>query len=240
MRVAQALAETFVITLVHNCTEPTSQRRCTPVPLRLQYTAGAAALRLRAMVRETGVRAMAKWQKQTMKMAKNHAWKSSPGYQILVLDRGAARIDIPEGWAVSPGLSRTSRQFSPGDEGRCLLQVTVFPQMEHVDFSGLPLATLFGQVTGSSETEIILRGPIIEERRKDLEIVWRETRFVDPEEKREARTFNIFARRVGIHVLISFSMWPEDVEEFTPAWEEVLRSLRVGEFVDPKTGWRIR
>ena len=59
-------------------------------------------------------------------------------------------------------------------------------------------------------------------------------------EKREACTRNCFCRRVGIHVLISFSNWPEDVEEFTPAWEEVLRSLRVGEFVDPKTGWRIR
>jgi len=183
---------------------------------------------------------MAKWQTQSMKMAKNHVWKSSPGYKILVLDRGAARIDIPEGWDVSPGENCLEVRDKPGDEGRCLIQVTVFPQMQGVDFSTLPLLPLFEQVTGGDEMDIIVRGQVFQERRKDLEIVWRETRYIDPEEKREACTRNCFCRRVGIHVLISFSNWPEDVEEFTPAWEEVLRSLRVGEFVDPKTGWRIR
>ena len=183
---------------------------------------------------------MAKWQTQSMKMAKNHVWKSSPGYKILVLDRGAARIDIPEGWDVSPGENCLEVRDKPGDEGRCLIQITVFPQMQGVDFSTLPLLPLFEQVTGGDEMDIIVRGQVFQERRKDLEIVWRETRYIDPEEKREACTRNCFCRRVGIHVLISFSNWPEDVEEFPPAWEAVLRSLRVGEFVDPKTGWRIR
>jgi hypothetical protein len=184
---------------------------------------------------------MAKWQKQTMKMAKNHVWKASPGYQILVLDRGAARIDIPQGWNVAPGEKCLEVRDKPQPDDRCLIQITVFPQMEHVDFSGLPLVSMFEQVTGGDdEMDVISLSPINEERRKDLEIVWRETRYIDPEEKREACTRNCFARRVGIHVLISFSNWPEDVEEFTPAWEELLRSLRVGEFVDPKTGWRIR
>ena len=185
---------------------------------------------------------MAKWQKQSMKMAKNHTWKASPGYQILVLDRGAARIDIPEGWVISPGEGCLEVRDKPQPDDRCLIQVTVFPQIERVDFSGLPLATLFAQVTGGDddEMEVLGRTPIQGERRDDLEIVWRETRFVDPEEKREACTRNCFGRRVGIHVLISFSNWPEDIEEFSPAWDEMLRSLRIGEYRDPKTGWRIR
>ena len=183
---------------------------------------------------------MAKWQKQTMRMAKDHVWKASPGYQILVLDRGAARIDIPEGWVVAPGENCLEVRDKAQPDDRCLIQITVFPQIEGVDFSAMPLVATFESVTNTDETEVILRGPTIHEKRKDLELVWRETRYIDPEEKREACTRNCFARRVGIHVLISFSNWPEDVEEFTPAWEEVLRSLRVGEYRDPKTGWRIR
>ena len=183
---------------------------------------------------------MAKWQKQTMKMAKNHTWKASPGYQILVLDRGAARIDIPEGWVIAPGENCLEVRDKPQPDDRCLIQITVFPQIQGVDFSAMPLAPLFQQVLEGDEMEVIRRTPIQELRRDDLEVVWRETRYVDPEEKREACTRNCFGRRVGIHVLISFSNWPEDVEEFTPAWEEVLRSLRIGEYRDPKTGWRIR
>ena len=183
---------------------------------------------------------MAEWQKQTLKMAKNHVWKASPGYQILVLDRGAARIDIPQGWVVSPGENCLEVRDRPSPDDRCLIQITVFPQVEGVDFSQIPIGPLFESVLQGDETEVLSRSPLHEERRKDLEFVWRETRYIDTEEHREACTRNCFARRVGIHVVISFSNWPEDFEEFTPAWEEVLRSLRVGEFVDAKTGWRIR
>jgi hypothetical protein len=184
---------------------------------------------------------MAKWNKQTMKMAKNHTWSASPGYQILVLDRGAARIDIPEGWVIAPGENCLEVRDKPQPDDRCLIQITVFPQIQGVDFSEMPLVPLFENVLDGGETEVIRRTPIAYERRgDDLEVAWRETRYVDPEEHREACTRNCFARRVGIHVLISFSNWPEDVDEFTPAWEELLRSLRIGEYRDPKTGWRIR
>jgi len=183
---------------------------------------------------------MAKWQKQTLRMAKDHVWKSSPGYQILVLDKGAARIDIPEGWVVAPGDRCLEVRDQPSPDDRCLIQLSVFPQIEGMDFSQMPIGSFFEHILQGGETEVLSRSPLHEERRKDLEFVWCETRYIDPEEKREACTRNCFARRVGIHVVISFSNWPEDVEEFTPAWEELLRSLRVGEFNDPKTGWRIR
>lgn len=183
---------------------------------------------------------MAKWQKQTIRMAKDHTWQASPGYQILVLDRGAARIDIPEGWVIGPGENCLEVRDKAQPDDRCLIQITVFPQYEGVDFSAMPLVPLFEDVTNTDQADVLLRGPIFQDRRQDLELAWRETRYIDPEEKREACTRNCFARRVGIHVLISFSNWPEDVAEFTPAWDEVLSSLRIGEYRDPKTGWRIR
>jgi hypothetical protein len=183
---------------------------------------------------------MTKWQKQTLKMAQNHTWEASPGFKILVLDRGAARIDIPEDWVIAPGENCLEVRDRPQPDDRCLIQLTVFPQIEGVDFSAMPLVPLFENVTNTDSTDTLLRGPVFQDKRKDLEFVWRETRYIDPEEKREACTRNCFARRVGIHLLISFSNWPEDVDEFTFAWDEILRSLRIGEYRDPKTGWRIR
>lgn len=183
---------------------------------------------------------MGKWRKQTMKMAENHTWTARPGYQILVLDRGAARVDIPEGWVIAPGDRCLEVRDKEQPDDRCLIQLTVFPQIQGADFSTLPLRTLFDQVMDGDDLELISRSPVGEAKVADLELVWRETRYVDPGEKREASTRTFFARRVGIHLLVSFNNWPEDVAEFTPAWDELLRSVRIGEYRDPKTGWRIR
>ncbi len=183
---------------------------------------------------------MAKWQKNSLKLAKNHAWKSAPGYQILVVDRGAARLDIPIGWLVAPDETGLEVRNRPKPDDTCLIQISILPMPEGIDWSALPLAILLENAMEGSDTETLVRGPLVQVDRPGLHGVWRETRYIDPEERREACSFCIFAREGGIHVVITLSCWPEGLPEFTPVWEELLRSLRIGEYRDAQTGQRIR
>ena len=184
---------------------------------------------------------MAKWQKSQLRMAKNHVWRTEPGYKILVLDRGAARVDIPEEWSIAPGEGCLEvRDKENKDDAKCLFQITVFPAIAGVNWGELPLAPLLEQAMEGSGHEIISRGPIETVSKPDLEVAWRETHFVDPEEHREAITCTCFARGANIHILISYSFWPEDERELRPHWAMLLRSLRLGEYRDPATGQRLR
>lgn len=183
---------------------------------------------------------MTKWQKSSLKLAKNHAWKAAPGYQILVVDRGAARLDIPSGWFIGPDETGLEVRNHPKPDDTCLIQISVLPMPEGIDWSEFPLIALFENATADSKTEVLIRGPIVQVDRPGLHGVWRETRYIDEEEHREACSFCIFAREGGIHVVVTLSCWPEGLSEFTPVWEEILRSLRIGEYRDAQTGQRIR
>lgn len=183
---------------------------------------------------------MAKWQKSSLRMAKNHVWKTAPGYKIVVIDRGAARVDIPGDWVVSVGDSGLEARNRPQPDDSALLQVTLLPLPREIDWRDIPLRPLFENAMEHGAKEVLGRGPIESLARPGLEGVWRETRFVDPEERREAVSRCILARDSGIHIFITLSFWPEEEAACQPMWEEVLRSLRIGEYVEATTGRPIK
>ena len=85
--------------------------------------------------------------------------------------------------------------------------------------------------------EILGRDPISHVLRPGLEIVWTEVRWVDPGEQREARTRHLVARANHVQPFITMDFWPEDAPRFTKVWRELVRTLRVGEYVaDPRKG----
>jgi hypothetical protein len=182
---------------------------------------------------------MPRWDRDVYHLRDGHTWKAKPGYKIFVADRGAVRFDFPESWIVEPTDDSIKFTDRPEPDDTCVLQVSVMHLRRDVDWTSLSLATLLTQVTGHSEQEVLSRGPVHELRRGDLEIAWMETRFVDPGERREARTYYCFARRVAIQPLITLTFWPEDAARLDPMWQEVLRSLRVGDVVaDPRRASR--
>lgn len=181
-----------------------------------------------------------KWQKSSLKLSKNHIWKSAPGYKIVVVDRGAARVDIPGDWLVEMGESGLEARNRPKPDDSALIQITVMPMPAEIDWREMPLVPLFENAMEHGATETLSRGPNQLINRPGLEGVWRETRYIDPDERREAVSFCIFAREGGIHIFITLSCWPEEVANCTPVWEEVLRSLRLGEYVDASTGRRVK
>lgn len=182
---------------------------------------------------------MANWDKRTIPMDPDHGWRSKPGYQIFVADRGAVRFDFPVGWPVvvdEEGIKIHDRE-PPDDE--CRIQLSVFRLPPEVDLTGLPIATMLADALDAHDEDVISQTPIRHVLRPGLEIVWREVRRTDEREKREARSRHLLARAMNINPFITLDFWPEDERRLTPVWNELVRSLRVGEFVaDPRKGPR--
>jgi hypothetical protein len=180
---------------------------------------------------------MAKWSEQTLRMDDDHGWRCKPGYTIFVADRGAVRFDFPEDWVVvtdEEGIKLHDKQ--PPDDN-CRLQLSVFRFPAGLDWTGVPLASMLEQSVDKDDEDRISRSPIARVLRPGLEVVWTEVRRIDPGEKREARSRHLFAGGADVATLITLDYWPEDAPRFEPVWDEVLRSLRLGEYVDdPRRG----
>ena len=83
--------------------------------------------------------------------------------------------------------------------------------------------------------KILSRGEIINASRSDLKVAWIETRFIDPKEHREAFSRLAIARGWNLQALITFDFWAEDVPRVKPVWDEVLRSVELGRYIDDPT-----
>ena len=181
---------------------------------------------------------MAKWQRQTLRMKKNHGWRAKPGNKIFVADRGAVRFDFPASWVVDPDKESVKLRDLPPPDDNCLLQVSVMRLATGIDWEWFPLTELLEAVIKDDPRGTTPYGEVIYVRRPSHEFAWRETRFIDPVENREACSRTLLARAANIQPLITLELWPEDKAWVDPIWEEVLRTLRVGEYIrDPTRGF---
>jgi hypothetical protein len=106
---------------------------------------------------------------------------------------------------------------------------------------------LAGLADDPDDDDLLGQDPISHVLRPGLEIVWTEVRRLDPEEKREARHRHLVARGRGtdrgyerdILPFVTMDFWPEDAGRCNAVWRELVRSLRVGQYVaDPRKGPR--
>lgn len=179
---------------------------------------------------------MAEWENEDLRLHSQHGWRARPGCKIFVADRGAVRFDYPRDWLVIPDEDSVKLydKEPPDDDSRLAVSYLRLPP---VDWSGLPVAALLEAAMREEERPIDTWGPIGEVRRGDLELAWREVGFLDPGEKREARSRMCIARRSTLQCLITFDFWAADLEQCEAAWNTVLETLELGEFIaDPTRG----
>jgi hypothetical protein len=182
---------------------------------------------------------MAKWRKATYRLKRDHVWEAKPGYKIFVADAGAVRFDIPQDWIVTPGPDSIRFNDKPPPDDDCLLQMSLMRLNPEIDWSGLPLREMFEAAASGDERGTMPLGEPNVVRRQDLELIWREFTFTDPNEQREARSRACLARAGTLLPFITFDFWPEHAQRFDPVWNEILRSLRLGQYVkDPRRGAR--
>ena len=180
---------------------------------------------------------MAKWKKETLKLKKNHGWRAKPGYKIFVADRGAVRFDIPQDWVMEPGSDSIQFHDRQPPDDDCRLQLSLFRLHPSVNWSALPLKQLLREAVKGNDQDVISWGEIIYERRPDLELAWMEVRWTDTAQGREARSRHCLARGSNVQPFITMDYWPEDAKRVLPVWDEVLRTLVLGDYIaDPTRG----
>lgn len=173
-------------------------------------------------------------QKQTLRLKDNHTWKAPDGYKIVVIERGLVSFNVPQSWHVAKlEPFELNDKAPPNDDARLTTSFWRLPP--GVDWSGLPLVPLLAKATEGSDLEILERSDIFPTPRTDLEMIWTEHRFMDPVEKREAYTRIMVARGWDVQVLITFDFWVIQAKKFRPVWDEVLRSLQLGRYVEDPT-----
>jgi hypothetical protein len=174
------------------------------------------------------------WEKQTLNLKDSHAWKAPPGYNVFVVDRGAVRFNVPHIWVVVPASDCIAIYDKQPPDDDCRLAVSYLP-LPTIDWSGLPLAQLIATATKSDQRKILSHGEIAHIPRTDLELAWTEGRFIDSQEHREAFSRLAIARGSNLQALITFDFWVEDALRLNPVWDEVLRSVELGRYVDDPT-----
>src|SRR5678815_4137789 len=154
---------------------------------------------------------MPEWEKETLKLKKNHGWKGKDGYRIFVADRGAIRFNFPQDWIIAPGDDSINFHDKQPPDDDCRLAVSCM-RLPAIDWSGLRLSALVQQVLDSDERQVEQMGRIVEEQRGNLELAWAEVRFEDPNEKRAAFSRICLGRESNIQCLITFDFWADDAE----------------------------
>ena len=178
---------------------------------------------------------MARYRSERRRLLPNHGWRAQPDHKILVLDRGAVRLEYPRGWHVVPAEDciKVHDRKPPADE--CVLAISYhrWPAIAR----DLSVAALVHIAMDGCEQPAIAVEPVVEETRMDLVLAWGERRHLDARENREARTRLCLARRDEIQALLTFAFWPADLARCDALWHAFLASLQLGEWVaDPLRG----
>jgi hypothetical protein len=176
----------------------------------------------------------------SIKLNKNHSWRGTPGYKVFVADRGAVRFEFPRTWVVvddNPDGIKFHDKKPPKDD--CMIGIS-YLRIPPIDWTDLPLSSMVAEVTGKDSRQVTGWEPIVEARRIDLEIAWRQGRFIDSNEKRPALTRLCLARRGTVQALLTMDFWEVDLERWEPVWNHLLDSLELDEPIDdPRQGPRV-
>ena len=182
---------------------------------------------------------MPKWERRRLRLKKNHGWTSEPGCQIFVADRGAVRFDILRNWVVEPGEKGSIKVMdrTPPDDD-CTLEMTIFYLRDDVDWSGLPVSRLAREVGPKdldNPVEVLERYELKEFTRDGMEVAWLGKRYIDADEGREAHSRLLVARKWNIQPLITFAFWADRADRGLKAWDVLLKTLILGDYVEDPT-----
>jgi hypothetical protein len=166
-----------------------------------------------------------------------HEWKARPGHRILIVDNGAVRFDFPREWSLcsQPGfaclLDGTILDYS--------CAVTVSARRIPVSVAGFSLEPYLLEIAKMDDLEDASCSDAVRIFRPPLEAGWVEWRFADPVQRCEARKRICIARSGCTRAVITFDFWPEDELRHFWAWNTILETLVVGDYIeDPATGRR--
>lgn len=168
------------------------------------------------------------WQKRTIKLEKDFPIQAKPGNNVFVANRGDVYFEYPRSWIVKPSDNSVCFHDAEPPADNCVLELSIMHLSFDVDWTKCPLdQMLCAAVAG--ELGARLRSEIHELRRNDLRIVWIESSFTDPLEKRLALSRSALALRAEVLPLFTFSFWPDDKPRWEPVWTGIFETFHLAE-----------
>lgn len=169
---------------------------------------------------------------EVVSLPEDHGWSVREGFKAVVADRGAVRFDIPSDWHSEFGttcdLLLTDRP-PPEDECRVEFSLLRVPVVAGVEF---PLLDFFDEATGAADPEVHTVGEPTLVRREGLELVWRESLYIEEESGREAVRRSLLAAGSGLFALFTMAQYADVRERTEPAWRELCDSIELGAHYD--------
>jgi hypothetical protein len=169
------------------------------------------------------------------RLAAGHGWRAQANHKILVLGRGAVRLEIPQAWVVEPDDDGVKVFDKKPPDDDCTLTVSY----HHWPAAGakLSVASLVRSVLENDERSFFAIDPLVEQTRIDIVLAWAQGRFIDTRSNREACGRLCIARSAGIQALLTFDFWSSDLAACDPRWSMFLATLQLGQWVaDPLRG----
>ncbi len=162
----------------------------------------------------------------------DHGWSARPGFKVVIANRGAARFDVPREWVVEPSDGSDLCLYDrPPPDDSCRLEFSLLHAPPAIG-AHLTLRDMLDQGTDDHDLDVLSRAAPTTERRDGLELVWNEARYRDAATSTFALARTCLARKSGVHVVLTMSLWADDAARFDPAWREALRSLELDRPVD--------
>jgi len=163
-------------------------------------------------------------QGEILKLREGHTWKCQPGYKIFVLGQGELRFDVPEDWFMEVGENSVRFYDRKPPDDNCRLEVSRF-RHSRINWSGLPLDQLVRNVWKDMTNQDRRMEDLHRQSRPGIELVWAENVFIDPNEKKPARSRIAIVRGLNAHALVTLDYWEDDAARVLPAWDEAMRSF---------------
>ena len=179
---------------------------------------------------------MSRMKPKNLRLTPRHGWRAQANHKILVIGRGAVRLEYPETWVVeiTDGCVKLHDKEPPDDD--CVLGVS-YHRWPPVTAPTLTVAALVRGAMEHDERKFVALDPIVEERRIDISLAWAQGRFIDPGASREACARLCIARKDEIQALITFDFWLADLDRCHAHWNDFLATLQLAQWVaDPRAG----
>ncbi len=168
---------------------------------------------------------------QQLRLTRNHGWKAAPGHKILVLDRGAVRVDYPASWfmEMTDDCIKLHDRKPPDDDFAFGFSYHRWPTMAAAQ---IPVANLVRSGMEGDPRAFTSVSEAVTEMRIDTALAWADGYFIDPIGRREACGRFCIARRTGIQALITLDFWVSDRAMCDEHWRAILASLQVARWIE--------
>jgi hypothetical protein len=170
-------------------------------------------------------------------LAPSHVWKAAPGCRILVIDNGGLRCDIPHEWIVYCPRTHVFAidRFPP--DNRILLAISC--RRVSSEIVAIPLRRILEEWVQGEDRRVVERSALFHFHRWPLEVAWMELRVNGTEPNQDRTTRVCVGRADRTQSLIILDFYSIDAPVVETAWQTLLDTLAVGDYIeDPLTGRR--